>query len=231
MYLLYVDDSGNVSDKNCQHCVLAGFAIRETQTYWVQQAVDNIVVQNLGISDIELHGTFIRTGKKEWRRFPKQIREKILKDTLNYIASNYPNQFILFGAVLDKSSYQGVSLSEELFTQITSRFDMLLKRRYAKTSRAERGIAIFDKTTLEHQFQMWSQVFQKTGNHWGNTLKNFVEVPLFLDSKMSRLIQLADIIAYSLFRKYESNDNSYFSIIQNCFDKDPISGDHGLYVH
>jgi hypothetical protein len=231
MYLLYVDDSGLVTDKNCQHCVLAGFAIRETQTYWVQQAIDNIVTQHLGISDIELHGTFVRTGKKECRKFPKQIREELLKAVLNYIASKYPSQFILFGVVLNKSSYQGVSLSEELFTQITSRFDMFLKRRYAKTGKGERGIAIFDKSTLEQQFQMWSQIFQKTGNHWGNTLVNFAEVPLFLDSKMSRLIQLADIIAYSLFRKYEFNDDSYFSLIQNCFDKDPISGEHGLYVH
>jgi hypothetical protein len=231
MYLLYVDDSGLVSDKNCQHCVLAGFAIRDAQTYWVQQAVDNIVTQHLGTTNIELHGTFMRCGKKEWRKIPRQIREGLLKDVLNYIASNYPNQFILFGVVLNKSSYQGVSLSEELFTQITSRFDMFLKRRYMKTGKGERGIAIFDKSTLEQQFQMLSQTFQKTGNHWGNTLVNFAEVPLFLDSKMSRLIQLADIIAYSLFRKYEFNDDSYFSLIQGCFDKDPVSGEHGLYIH
>jgi hypothetical protein len=37
MYLLYIDDSGLSSDKSCQNCVLAGFAIHEAQTYWVQQ--------------------------------------------------------------------------------------------------------------------------------------------------------------------------------------------------
>ena len=231
MYLLYVDDSGLETDKKCQHCVLAGFAIRETKTYWVQKAIDNIITQHLGISDIELHGTDIRTGRKEWRRFPKQVRENLLEAILKYIASNYPSQFILFGSVLNKSSNQGVSLSEELFTQITSRFDMLMKRRFDKTGKGERGIAIFDKSTLEQQFQIWSQTFQKTGNHWGNILANFAEVPLFLDSKMSRLIQLADIVAYSLFRKYEHEDESYFSIIQNCFDRDADSGVvHGLYV-
>jgi len=231
MYFLYIDDSGLEIDKKCQHCVLAGFAIREGQMYWVQQAVDNIVKQHLGTSEIELHGTHIRAGRNEWRRFPKQTRDDLLKAILNYIASNYPRQFILFGAVLNKTSYQDGSLSEELFTQITSRFDMFLKRRYERTEKSEKGIAIFDKSTLEQQFQTWSQIFQKTGNRWGNTLVNFAEVPLFLDSKMSRLIQLADIIAYSMFRKYEHNDDTYFSLIQNCFDRDTKSGiTHGLYV-
>ena len=64
MYLLYVDDSGLVSDKKCMHCVLAGFAIRETKTYWVQQAVDNIIIKHLGTPNVEIHGTYIRTGKK-----------------------------------------------------------------------------------------------------------------------------------------------------------------------
>jgi hypothetical protein len=231
MYLLYVDDSGLVTDKNCRHCVLAGFAIRETKTFHVQRNIDEIVLKELGRYDVELHGTHIRTGKGEWRDVPKEKRERLLCAILDYIAANYPEQFILFGAALDKSANQSVSLNEELFTQITSRFDMLLKRRYAKTKVPTRGIAIFDKSTSEQQFQIWSQVFQKTGNHWGGTLVNFAEVPLFLDSKMSRLIQLADLIAYSIFRKYEYNDDTYFSRIKDCFDKDAASVTHGLYVH
>lgn len=228
--MLYIDDSGLVTDNHCQHCVLAGFAIREIKTFYVQQNIDEMVLKALGRSDIELHGTHMRTGKGEWRGIPKEKRDGLLLSILDYIGSNYPDQFILFGAVLDKSANQSVPLNEELFTQITSRFDMFLKRRYAKTNRATRGIAIFDKSTSEQQFQIWSQNFQKTGNHWGNTLANFAEVPLFLDSKMSRLIQLADIIAYSIFRKYEFNDDTYFSKIQDCFDKDTTGITHGLYV-
>jgi len=233
MYLLYIDDSGLEIDKKCRHCVLAGFAIRDDKTYWVQQAVDNIVEKQLGISDIELHGTDIRGGRKAWRRFPKHLRDTLYKEILTYIASNYPSQFILFGVVLDKSYYDNskFSLSEELFTQITSRFDMFLKRRFIKSGQGVRGLAIFDKSTLEQQYQVLSHIFQKTGNRWGKTLANFSEVPLFLDSKMSRLIQLADLVAYSLFRKFEHDDNSLYTIIQSCFDRDTDSGEiHGLYT-
>ena len=49
------------------------------------------------------------------------------------------------------------------------------------------------------------------------------------DTKMSRLIQLADLVAYAVFRKHEFGDDSYSSIIQGCFDKDR-GQEYGLYV-
>lgn len=231
MHLLYIDDSGLVTDSHCRHCCLAGFAIRDTQTFFVQQDIDAILQRLLGRTDVELHGTHMRTGTGVWRGIARQKREEVFDAVLDYIANRYPDKFILFGAVLDKNVVQTAPLSEELFTQITSRFDMFLKRLYAQKQVPARGIAIFDKSTSEQQFQILSQLFQKTGNHWGQTLANFAEVPLFLDSRMSRLIQLADIIAYSIFRFYEHNDNTYFSKIRHCFDKDKSGIVHGLYVH
>ena len=145
---------------------------------------------------------------------------------LAHIAVNYPRQFILFGAVIKN---QGDTVAEDLFTQITSRFDKFLKRKYSKSQEPARGIAIFDKTKMEQQFQVWSHIYKKIGNQWGETLANFAEVPLFLDSKMSRSIQVADIIAYAIFRKFQHDDDTYFSVIKDCFDKDG-NYEHGLYI-
>ena len=49
---------------------------------------------------------------------------------------------------------------------------------------------------------------------------NMAETPLFLDSKASRAIQLADHVAYAVFRRYEAGDASYFDIIASRFDED-----------
>jgi hypothetical protein len=46
---------------------------------------------------------------------------------------------------------------------------------------------------------------------------------------MSRSIQIADIIAYAIFRKCEHDDNTYFSVIEDCFDKDGKM-EYGLYI-
>jgi hypothetical protein len=226
MYMLYVDDSGSPANQNDKYCVLARFVTREDQNYWIQQAISRLVTEHTGTSERELHGSPLRSGRGEWRQAPKAKREALFMATLNHIAENYPRQFILFGAVVKN---QGGNVSEYLFMQITSRFDKFLKRKHAKHNEPARGIAIFDKMKLEQQFQVWSQIYQKTGNRWGETLANFAEVLLFLDSKMSRSIQIADIVAYSIFRKYEHNDDTYFSVIENCFDK-VDQNKHGLYI-
>jgi hypothetical protein len=226
VYMLYVDDSGLPANKYDKYCVLAGFATREDQNYWIQQSIDSLVSEHTGMTALELHGSPIRTGKGAWRQFPKEKREALFMAVLRYIAENYPRQFILFGAVIRN---EGDTVAEDLFTQITSRFDKFLKRKYTKYQEPARGIAIFDKSRSEQQFQVWSQIYQKIGNRWGETLANFSEVPLFLDSKMSRSIQLADIIAYALFRKYAEDDDTYFSVIADCFDRDG-ENKYGLYV-
>lgn len=223
--MLYVDDSGSPTGTTDKYCVLAGFVTREDQNYWIQRNIDNLVNQHIGMTNIEIHGSPLRTGHGEWRQFPKAKRENLFIEILNYIAKNYPRQFILFGTVIKN---QGDNVAEDLFTQITSRFDKFLKRKFVRHQEPARGIAIFDKTRMEQQFQVWSHVYQKIGNQWGETLANFAEVPLFLDSKMSRSIQIADIIAYSIFRKFEHNDNTYFSIIKDCFDKEG-KNEYGLY--
>lgn len=229
VYLLYIDDSGAIGDKNCTHCVLAGFAIYETQTYWLGKAVDNIMQKYFpSFSGIELHGTDIRSGAKAWRGIPAETRKELMHELLSLISTSYP-QIVLFGSVIAKPAASGIDISENLFTQVASRFDMFLKRKYYKNNNKERGIAIFDKCTTEYDIQRWSHIFQDTGHQWGDRLRNLAEVPLFLDSKMSRLIQLADIIAYSLFRKYEHNDDQYFSIIKDCFDQEG-GVTHGLHV-
>ncbi|WP_431313201.1 DUF3800 domain-containing protein [Vreelandella indica] len=55
------------------------------------------------------------------------------------------------------------------------------------------------------------------------------EVPAFIDSEATRLIQLADLVAYALFRKYEKDDDQFSSIIERKFDY--FGGvQHGLHT-
>ena len=63
MYLLYADDSGVTSDPNVKYSVLAGFATFENQTYWIQKAVDDIMLKYTGRADLELHASPIRSGR------------------------------------------------------------------------------------------------------------------------------------------------------------------------
>jgi len=113
-----------------------------------------------------------------------------------------------------------------VFEQISTRFDHYLRRLH-KASDTQRGIIIFDKSTYESTIQNLATNFRTIGHTWG-ILRNFSEVPLFLDSRASRLIQLADLIAYATYRKYASNDDRYFSIFASRIDQN-AGTIHGLY--
>jgi len=60
-------------------------------------------------------------------------------------------------------------------------------------------------------------------------LRNLAEVPLFIDSKASRLIQLHDLIAYSSYRHYEHDDSQFYDIFKKKFDSEG-GITHGLFV-
>jgi hypothetical protein len=70
--------------------------------------------------------------------------------------------------------------------------------------------------------------FRTIGYTWG-VIRNFSEVPLFLDSKASRLIQLADLVADSVFRSFEKGDSRFFQIIEPRFDSEG-GIKHGLHI-
>jgi len=48
----------------------------------------------------------------------------------------------------------------------------------------------------KNTLQNLAQGFRESGTRWGK-LRNLAEVPLFVDSRMSRIIQLADLVAWA----------------------------------
>jgi hypothetical protein len=71
MHLLYLDDSGTIGDPQTAHCLLAGFSIFETKTFWVEQEIDKIIEKHSLPSVMEFHASHIMAGKKAWRKRPK----------------------------------------------------------------------------------------------------------------------------------------------------------------
>lgn len=231
MHLLYLDESGSVADPNQKFFVLAGVAVFERKTHWVEQRLNDVAARFSPANpyDVELHGSPMRSGRDGWKAFPLQDRLQAIKDALRVgIAEEAMRGVRLFGAVVKKTSLAGEDPVEHAFEQLSSRFDLFLKRIYAKHNDAQRGIILFDKASTERRIQTLAREFKYAGHTWGKT-KNYAEVPVFLDSKASRLIQLADLVAFALYRFYEANDNSFYDIIKYCFDSEG-GAEHGLYV-
>ena len=54
----------------------------------------------------------------------------------------------------------------------------------------------------------------------GGTMTNLVDVPLFVDSRATRCVQYADLVAYAMWRKYERGDSEFFDVIADWFDSE-----------
>lgn len=230
MHLLYLDESGSSTDPSQQFFVLAGVSVFERETHWIEQDL-NAIAAKFDAADphaVELHGSPMRSGKNFWRKHPQQNREEAIKEALHTGISNRSTKVKLFGAVINKAAVPGKDPVELAFEQLTSRFDMYLKRLYTKHNDAQRGLILLDKSSTENRIQTLAREFKYEGHSWGIT-RNFAEVPVFLDSKASRLIQLADLVAFALFRFYEHNDCRFYDVIKNCFDSDG-GVEHGLYL-
>lgn len=228
MHLLYADESGTIADPNQRHFILAGVSVFERKTHWVEQDL-NAIAARFNPHDpyaIELHGSPMLAGNRVWRKFPKQARIEAIQDALRLVSTH---KIRLFCTIILKSTLVGQDPVEHAFEQLSSRFDLYLRRLFTKEQKKERGLILFDKSTTEQRIQTLAREFKYSGHTWGQ-LRNYAEVPVFLDSRASRMIQLADLVAFAMYRHYESNDMRFSSLIANSFDSEG-GVQHGLYFH
>lgn len=228
MHLLYLDDSGAVGDARQQHFVLAGLSVFERQGHWLSERLEAVAARFNPAEppEVELHGAPMLRGSGRWRKLPLLDRVTAIKDALQVFASSHPSNRA-FAVVVRKADIGPIDPTSFAFEQLVSRFDHYLMRLH-KNGDTQRGLILFDKTTQENAIQNLARNFKANGHSWGIP-RNMAEVPVFLDSKASRLIQLADLIAYAIFQKFERNDSQFFDIFAHRFDA--VGGRvHGLYV-
>lgn len=125
----------------------------------------------------------------------------------------------LFACVVEKSAIAGKDPVELCFEQLARSFDLFLQRCHTRHQDTQRGMMLFDESSTEKQLQTLAREFKHNGHTFGKT-RNYAEVPVFLDSRASRLIQLADVVAYSIFRHFEHADSQYWDILKHRFDVD-----------
>jgi hypothetical protein len=228
MHLLYADHSGEPSDPKLRTFVLAGISVFERQGFWIASELDRIA-ERFDPADpgsIELHGSPMRQGRDGWDRFPVHDRVQAMLDALGVFAVSNPGNRI-FAVVVESGAVAPLDPVEYAFEQVASRFDQYLMRLHRRGD-TQRGVIVFDEATYETTIQSLARDFRTIGHRWG-VLRNLAEVPLFLDSKASRLIQLADLVAYAVFRHFERSDSQFFDVIRDRFDRDG-SVVHGLHV-
>lgn len=227
MHILYLDDSGSVNNADDKHIILAGISVFERQPHWFSKKLDDLARHLWPDSEnLEFRGADILAGKKHWRGLKKPNREAAYKEALGILRVS--DQVTLFGAAINKVALSPNDPMEFAFEQLCNRFDRFLGRLH-KGGNTQRGLIVLDKSSYETSLQRLAINFRAEGHRWGQ-IYNLADVPLFVDSKATRMIQYADLIAHAMRRYYEKGDSAYFDILASKFDA--VGGVlHGLYHH
>jgi hypothetical protein len=141
--------------------------------------------------------------------------------------------FTSFCVVVDKhtSGKLDNTLENVLFEQLSSRFNLFLKRKWAEGS-SHKGIIVFDRrtTTQDKILQRLQTKFQVSGTKWAY-IDNIIESVFTLGSDDSRILQLADFLSGAVFQAVENRDGSYLKPLAPYFDSEIQDDMKSVKVH
>ena len=213
MYLLYLDESGNEGDAKDRHFVLAGIAVFERVTFFLSKYLDEVQTRHFpGIQPVPFHASHIRNGMDFWRKTDSKLRTTVLGDIGKVITrAKYPGA-VLFAAVVEKTDRLFGDKAVEYATEsICRRFDTFLTNRGVEAKEKQRGLLIFSEGRFHKRARVWVTGFRELGTRWG-ALRCLSDIPYFASMRDTRLLQIADFVAYAVFQLYEKTRTSLFCL-------------------
>lgn len=251
MYLLFLDESGTHGSSPA--FISAGIAIHQEDIYYLSQSLDQMLLRHLtplGLEHqrFELHATEMKSPDRQrgnrggrrgakapavsiWTQVPASVRFALLQETYDLLsgyqprAAEYP--LVAFGAVVDR---RYGDKAKRAYDQVINKFDEMLGRHFHDRGDRQRGMIIHDEHQVEAELQSWASDWRQVGSRVGR-LHNIIHVPLFADSKSSRMLQVADFVAFAVWRYYGVSDNKWLDQMLPLFDH-ADDARHGLiHVH
>ncbi len=113
------------------------------------------------------------------------------------------------------------TINEQAFEQLISRFEAYLRNvSHQRTNEGGAyGLVVHDNNdTVARRHTRMMRAFHQTGTLWTN-VERIVETPMFVDSKLTRLVQVADLCAYALRRYVEKGETELFNPIFERADR------------
>ena len=137
----------------------------------------------------------------------------------------------LFAECVDKSHFDPTrsarSVSEQAFEQVVSRFEQFLQNTRSPGAQRSHGLIVHDNNeTVSRKHTRMMRSFHRIGTLW-TSVNCIIETPMFVDSELTRMVQIADLCAYALRRYLENGETDLF---QPIFERADRIGDTAVGV-
>ena len=129
----------------------------------------------------------------------------------------------LFAECIDKIHFDPLrtpsSVDEQAFEQVISRFEKYLQNTDDTNDQRNYGLIVHDNNeTVERKHTLLMRRFHQKGTLWIN-VQRIIETPLFVDSGLTSMVQIADLCSYSLRRFLENSETALFEKIYARADR------------
>ncbi len=129
----------------------------------------------------------------------------------------------LFAECIDKIHFDPQRaqspVDEQAFEQVISRFEQYLQNTDDTNGQRNYGLIVHDNNeTVEKKHTQLMREFQRKGTLW-TRIERIIETPLFVDSQLTSMVQIADLCSYSLRRFVENGETTLFNKIYTRADR------------
>lgn len=224
MYLFYLDESGDPyawSDQD--NFILAGVAVHEGQVRNLSERLEDVQSSFFPSIQVplEFHTCDIHSGSKRFRRMSEENRLAYLDQAYDVVESApFPALVAFVTAIHITAVTDPTQALRACLEDISVRFNLFLIREF-KAGYPNKGLMIIDKSGRDKQLLELMAGFRRSGTNLGSThgyLGNIVDVPHFADSSCTRMLQLADLVAYSAHRYLNRGDDRYLNKVWSRID-------------
>ena len=232
MYVLYLDESGK-DDSWTEHnnFVIGGVAVHEGQVAGLVAALDSVQQEFFPGVDAPLHfhAVDIFKGKDKFRELGPERQTELLKRLYTKIGEQpFPN-LTAFATTIDISAVnQSTQVLKVVFEDVITRFNTFMARQH-KLGHPTKGLVIIDQAHKDKYKAMFRE-FRVGGTRFGS-VNNVVDIPYFAGRKDTRMLQVADLIAYAAFQYFEHQDATFIDLIKEKFNKRSAYGPLDGFKH
>jgi hypothetical protein len=213
LYLLYADESGDLTDPATNVFVVGAIAVHEDAVRPLAGEINGTMNQFLGrkVADkVELHGSPMRAGAGEWRNIPEKKRHGLYHALLRKLETwehkDTRSRIEPFVVIMDRDHSQ--SPTETTYGELLYAFDRVL-RDHRKTGDPHNGVLIADESRYERTLQAWVELARASKSRPSQDYRRLyalAETPFFVNSRLTRLMQLADLVAHAFYRAYNASE-------------------------
>lgn len=226
-----------------------GLEHTEIHTAWLlrryleQKAIPNFDAMNWAMRrsavERERNATLLRLQKSNKHVLYKQTK-KNYKHTLPYVHLTFDEREAavekiadcisgwgfsrVFAECIDKLHFDaaraGCTVDEQAFEQVISRFEQYISKMPVPSLNHQNfGLVVHDRNeTVATKHTKMMRDFHDQGTLW-TQIKHIVDTPFFVDSSLTRMVQIADVCAWGLRRYCENSETTLFRKIFTRADR------------